>query len=182
MAIAKAYPALVKSITLASDRYSPIILAGVVSNDDKSTRVITHLPAVVEFHLPYKTTSGQATSLKIAIGDDVSVNCLLGLSFIQTAHLILDSHNNVVESRILDVEPFPITYKTPQRCPPNLVPKTSQGESKSLAILGEIDVAEKFIKNYIGKSSAEPAGTDANNNPPIGGSPICLTVSNITPI
>jgi hypothetical protein len=152
MAIAKAYPELVKSITLAAYRYPPIILSGVVSNDAKITRVVTHLPAVVEFHLPYKTMSGQPTSLQIAIGDDVSVNCLLGLSFIRTTHLVLDSHDNVIESYILNVEPFPIYYKKPQRCPPNLVSKTAGSESKSLAIMAQINQATELIKNYVGQA------------------------------
>jgi hypothetical protein len=168
MAIAKAYPELVKSITLAADRYSPIILSRVISNDAKTTRVVTHLPAIVEFHLPYKTTSGQPTSLQIAIGDDVSVNCLLGLSFMRTAHLVLDSHDNVVESCILDVEPFPIYYKNPQRCPPNLVSKTATSESKSLAIMAEIDQATEFIKNYVGQTdTAIDSAIEPQN--PIGG-------------
>jgi hypothetical protein len=120
----------------------------------------THLPAVAEFHLLYKNTSGQPTSLQIAIGDDVSVNCLLGLSFIRTAHLVIDSHNDVVKSRILDVEPFPIYYKNPQRYAPNLVSKHSKPESKSLAIMAEIDKATEFIKNYVGTAN-QPSIPDA---------------------
>jgi hypothetical protein len=60
MAIAKAYPELVKSITLAKDRYSPIVLNGVISKDDNDTlRYSTNLPAIVEFHLDYQTSTGQ---------------------------------------------------------------------------------------------------------------------------
>jgi hypothetical protein len=35
MAIAKAYPQLVKSITLAAHRYTPILVSGVVSDEEE---------------------------------------------------------------------------------------------------------------------------------------------------
>jgi hypothetical protein len=107
MAIAKAYPELVKSITLAKDRYSPIVPNGVISKDNNDIlRYSTNLPAVVKFHLDYQTASNQPVSIKFATGKDASVSCLLGMSFIKAAKLIIDSHNNVVESKLLECEPF----------------------------------------------------------------------------
>jgi hypothetical protein len=56
MPIAKAYPELVKSITLCNDRYSPIVLSGVINKDDRNAqKSCTNLPAIV----------GDATRLKV---------------------------------------------------------------------------------------------------------------------
>jgi hypothetical protein len=149
MSIAKAYPELVKSITLAKDRYSPIILSGVVSKDKtEATRFATNLPAVVEFHLPYLTHNGSPTSIKFAVGEDVSVNCLLGMSFISTARLIIDAHDNVVESKLLDTPPFEIDFRAPSRSAPNLVPRTASSSAKSLAVINQIDAALAFIADH----------------------------------
>jgi hypothetical protein len=153
MAIAKAYPELVKSITLAKDRYSPIILNGVISKDDNDTlRYSTNLPAVVEFHLDYQTASNQPVSIKFATGEDVSVNCLLGMSFIKAAKLIIDSHDNVVESKLLECEPFAIEYKQPMRSRPNLIQRNQPSAEKNLAVINAIDEACVFISTYAGSS------------------------------
>jgi hypothetical protein len=150
MAIAKAYPELVKSITLAKDRYSPIVLNGVISKDDKDTsRYSTNLPAIVEFHLNYQTSSNQPISIKFATGEDVSVNCLLGISFIKSAKLIIDAHDNVVESRLLECEPFPIEYKLPMRSLPNLVPRKQPSPEKNLTVINAIEEACAFISTYV---------------------------------
>jgi hypothetical protein len=149
MAIAKAYPQLVKSITLAADRYSPIILSGVVNDDEKQHNFSTTLPCVVEFHLPYITTSGSATSLKIACGKQVGINVLIGMSFMTAAKLIVDLNDNVVESKLLYCEPFPIIFKRPQKSLPNLVPITGNNAEKSLAIVTAIAQAEAFINDAL---------------------------------
>jgi hypothetical protein len=49
------------------------------------------------------------TSLKIVLGKQVSVNTILGMPMIQPAQLSLDLVNNVVESGVLDTEPFLVT-------------------------------------------------------------------------
>jgi hypothetical protein len=155
MPICKAYPELVKSITLAKDRYSPIVLSGVVTHDgSKQTQnFTTNLPAVVELHLPYLTENGQPTSLKLAVGDDVSVNILLGMSFIQNAKLVIDTNDNVVESKILDTPPFPIHYRPPMRSAPSILPPDQATENTTLlanysTIIDNIKTAEAFISNF----------------------------------
>ncbi len=149
MAIAKAYPELVKSITLANDRYSPIVLNGVISKDDNDTlRYSTNLPAIVEFHLDYQTSSNQPISIKFATGEDVSVNCLLGMSFIKAAKLIIDSNDNLVESKLMECEPFPIEYKHPMRSRPNLIQRNQASTEKNLIIINAIEQACAFISTY----------------------------------
>jgi hypothetical protein len=96
MAIAKAYPQLVKSIALAADRYAPILLSGVVSDEEEQHNFSTALPCVVEFHMPYMTNAGSPTSLKIACGKQVGVNALIGMSFMTAAKLVVDLEDNVI--------------------------------------------------------------------------------------
>jgi hypothetical protein len=165
MAIAKAYPQLVKSITLAADRYSPIILSGVVNDDEKQHNFSTTLPCVVEFHLPYMTTAGSPTSLKIACGKQVGINVLIGMSFMTAAKLILDLNDFVVESKLLDCEPFPVIFKRPQKSLPNLIPVTGNTAEKSLtSIVTAIKEAEAFIND---SPQAAPTST-ITDQPPSG--------------
>jgi hypothetical protein len=114
MAIAKAYPQRVKSITLAADRYAPILLSGVVSDEEERHNYSTALPCVVEFHMPYMTNAGSPTSLKVACGKQVGVNALIGMSFMTAAKLVVDLDDNIIESKLLSCDPFPIIYKRPQ--------------------------------------------------------------------
>ena len=62
------------------------------------------------FHLPYKTTQGEDTSLLIATGPNVSVNTILGLPFMQGTGMILDLVDNTAECKYLDCPPFPIDF------------------------------------------------------------------------
>jgi hypothetical protein len=145
MGITKAYPQLVKSITLSKNRYAPIALSGVVSDDETAHAYSTDLPCVVEFHMTYVTIGGAPTSLKIAIGKEVDVNVLIGMSFMTAAKLIVDLNDNVVESKLLSCKPFPIVYKRPQKSKPNLVPVTGNQSKKSLVVINAIEQAEAFI-------------------------------------
>jgi hypothetical protein len=166
MAIAKAYPELVKSITLAKDRYSPIVLNGVISKDDNDTlRYSTNLPAIVEFHLDYQTSSNQPISIKFATGEDVSVNCLLGMSFIKAAKLIIDSHDNVVESKLLECKPFDIEYKHPMRSRPNLIKRDQPSAVKNLTVIAAIDEACAIISSYVKKDPSIKETVKATTEP-----------------
>jgi hypothetical protein len=147
MAIAKAYPQLVKSVTLAGDRYSPIILSGIISDNKDKHNYSTTLPCVVEFHMPYLTSSGSPTSLKIACGKQVGMNALIGMSFMTAAKLVLDLNDNVIESKLLTCEPFPLVFKRPSKSMPNLVPITGNRSEKSLLVINAIEKAETFLNN-----------------------------------
>ena len=63
---------------------------------------------------------GHPTSFKVAIGDNVAVNTLLGMSMIRPAKFSLDLEDDVVDSGILNTAPFPVTYKQTNRSLPNL--------------------------------------------------------------
>ena len=80
----KKIPQLVSGITYCNNEYQPIQLAGIVEPDKNNNQVTKacKLKAVVEFFMPYKTEEGMKMTLKIAIGNNVAVNALIGMSFI----------------------------------------------------------------------------------------------------
>ncbi len=64
-----------------------------------------------QFHLPYLTCNGQATSILIATGPHVTVNTIVGLPFIQATCMIINLANNVADMPALDASPFPLEYR-----------------------------------------------------------------------
>jgi hypothetical protein len=167
MGIAEAYPQLVQSITLAEDRYSPIILSGVISNSENPSNYTTNLPCIVEFRLPYLTTSGSPTTLKIAVGKDVGVNCLIGMSFLKEAKMVIDLNDDVVQSGLLDTDPFPIIHKRPTRSMPNLIPNEGSID-KALPIMASIIQAKEYIHN----TQSTPAPFTGMTNLPASGNTV----------
>jgi hypothetical protein len=149
MAIAKAYPQLVKSITLATDRYAPILPSGIVSDEEEQHNFSTSLPCVVEFHMPYMTNAGSPTSLKVACSKQVGVNALIGMSFMTAAKLVVDLNDNIIKSKLLSCDPFPIIYKRPQRSMPNLVPIIGNRSKKCLEVINPIETEDAFINKAV---------------------------------
>ncbi len=68
------------------------------------------LSMAFQFHLPYFTRDGSATSFVIANGPQVSVNTVLGLLLITATGMIIDTVDNVVEAEHLNCSPFPIDF------------------------------------------------------------------------
>jgi hypothetical protein len=77
--LAKKYPHCVAKLYVPED-YNPIILSGIVQRGGES--VTKELIVGFQFHLPYLTCDGQATSILIATGPHVTVNTIVGLPFI----------------------------------------------------------------------------------------------------
>ncbi len=72
--------------------------------------VLNKLLLAFQFHLPYFTKDGSATSFVVATGPHVSMNTVLGLLLITTTGMILDFNDNVVQAKNLDCPPFPIDF------------------------------------------------------------------------
>jgi hypothetical protein len=106
-AAAKRYPQCVAKIFLPED-YSPIILSGIVQNNDCA--ITTDLAIAFQFHLPYLTKDGSTTSFIVATGPQVSVNTVLGLPLIITTGMIIYFVDKVVEAKRLDCPPFKIDF------------------------------------------------------------------------
>ena len=76
---------------------------------------------MVGFFISYETEEGVETILKITIGNDVSVNALIVLSFIQSAKIKMDFVDNVIESNVLNTDPIEIKFMKPGRHMPKNV-------------------------------------------------------------
>jgi hypothetical protein len=94
----------------APQDYAPIILSGVVQSHQQDA-VTTKLEVGFQFHIPYKTTAGEDSSLMIVTGPHVSVSTILGLPFMQGMGMILDLVDNLAECKYLDCPPFPIDFQ-----------------------------------------------------------------------
>jgi hypothetical protein len=93
----------------APQDYAPIIFSGIVqSHQDKAVTI--ELKVGFQFHIPYKTTDSDESSLMIATGPHVSVNTILGLPFMQGTGMILDLINNLAECKYLGCPLFPIDF------------------------------------------------------------------------
>jgi hypothetical protein len=119
--IAEKFPQVVKSLTYAAGKYSPLVLSGIVTDTEgKSTvKPTTTLPAIIEYWLPFRTKEGHRTMLKIALGHHVSVNTIIGMPMIKPAKLSLNLSDNVVKAGVLDTEPFPVIYRPTIRSAPD---------------------------------------------------------------
>ena len=167
MPIIKAYPELVKSITLAKDQYSPITLTGVVNSENgaQPTNLTCNLPAVIELCLPYSTRDGLPTSLKIAVGPHVAVNVTLGMSFMHAAKMVIDLNDDVIESKFLECSPFPITCKLPIVSEPNILPREEPTENPMLLTQRQIvDEASEFVNAYEVSATGEPSDFKATSD------------------
>ncbi len=107
-AVVKRHPHCIAKI-LAPANYAPIVLSGIVQNKDKA--VTTKLEAGFQFHLPYRTSGGNASSLLIATSPHILVNTIIGLAFIKVAGMILDYVDDVAECKHLDCPAFAIDYR-----------------------------------------------------------------------
>jgi hypothetical protein len=85
--IAERYPELVKSLTYTADKYSPLTLSGIVHGDKEKAKKQppATLPIVIEYWMPFLTKEGHKTTLKIALGCNVSVNTIIGMPMIRAA-------------------------------------------------------------------------------------------------
>lgn len=140
--IAEKFPQLVKSLVYCADKYAPLTLSGIVTENKDGTSNIkptATLPAVIEYWLPYKTRKGHRTTLKIALGKLVSVNTIMGMPMIGPAQLSLDLKDNVVESGVLDCEPFPVTYRPTSQSKPDFKHVNSDNTKLLLSEIATID-------------------------------------------
>ena len=115
LTLARKFPHIVKSLTWCKDDYSPLRLSGIVKDDATAQALSTSLPAVIEYHMPYKSKTGASTSFKVALGSQVAVNTIIGMSMIRAGKFSLDLEADVMDPGILDTAPFPLIFK-PASC------------------------------------------------------------------
>ena len=142
-ALAKAYPHTVASVHSPKD-YSPITLSGIVQQGGSS--VTTDLTVGFQFHLPYLTREGTPTSLVVATGPDVTVNAILGLPFITTTKMVIDTADQVAEMRAFDTPPFPLDFRRAMCAIPVIDEGTAAANAAMHAdVVAEIEAIEAHI-------------------------------------
>ena len=93
----------------APQDYASIVLSGIIQFHQHKA-VTTKLEVGFQFHLLYKTTDGEDSSLLVATGPNISVNTILDLPFMQGTGTILDLVDNLAECKYLDCPPFPTDF------------------------------------------------------------------------
>ncbi len=104
VSLAKRFPHCLAQIFAPQD-YAPIVLLGVIQSHEHKA-VTTKLGVGFQFHLPYKTTEGEDSSLLVPMGRNVSVDIILGMPFMQGTWVILDPVDNLAKCKHLDCLPF----------------------------------------------------------------------------
>jgi len=181
LGICEKYPALVSSIVYADKdtEYDPITLSGVVatdeqaqfSNEDQKKLSIT-LPEIETFHMPCRTVKeDQPTIFSVAIGNDVAVNLLIGMSFIRVSGMVINCNDGVAEFSTLNCAPSSLVYKSPQRGLPHSIPKEN-ADSNALhadsSVMMKIKETREFFST-VGKPKTEVTfqvtdGSDGSTN------------------
>jgi hypothetical protein len=67
------------------------------------------------------------------------------MSFMTAMKPVVDLNDNIIGSKLLSCDPFPIIYKRPQRSMPNLVPITGNRSETFLEVINTIETADAFI-------------------------------------
>jgi hypothetical protein len=101
------------------------------TNGKAAIKATALLPAVIEYWLPFCTKEGHRTTLKIALGQDISFNTIIGMPIIWPTKLSLHLINDVVDAGVLDMEPFPVIFRPTIRSKPDFSNVTAE-DSKLL--------------------------------------------------
>jgi hypothetical protein len=138
--LVKHFPLCLAKVYAPQD-HALIILSGVVQSHQHEA-VTNELEDGFQFHIPYKTTDGDESSLMIATGPHVSVNTIIGLPFMQGTGMILDLVNNLAECKYFNCPPFLIDFQ----CTSNHVPFMDKPSAK-VQLAGPNGVVICKIKN-----------------------------------
>jgi hypothetical protein len=95
----------------SQSNHSPITLSGIVQQGGAS--VTTELTVGFQFHMPYLTREGTATTLSIVTGPDATIDTILDLLFIQQTKMIIGASDQVPDLCALNAPPFDMTFGTP---------------------------------------------------------------------
>ena len=115
--LAQRYPSIVHLFEHFDDLnnpFEPARLSGAVRDVETFHPSDFHglLRAVITYTMPYTFSDGSPVLLKIALGDDVSVNTIVGWPFCSAVSGLIDCHSNTFLARNLETT-FPIHLRTP---------------------------------------------------------------------
>jgi len=113
-ALCKAFPHIVDSIIIAKpDGFAPICLSGIVK-EDGGEATTAELPVLYTLRMPYTLRLGGPVQLQVACGQSVSVNFLIGNTFLKRAVATLCYATHTLRCENLSSNrAFPLIYKAP---------------------------------------------------------------------
>ena len=172
-ALIEQYPEILKSATVAkADGYAPIVLSGVVRQDDSASVTTTQLPLLIEVYTPYMTVDGKTVSITIACGTGVAVNTLMGLTFMKGLRASLCFETNMMRTSALEISTggFDLHYRVPTLD----APPRDGNRPRIPDRLRSVQVNIARIQSTFGKGGSMPAPTlqrphelpDANGSGP----------------
>ena len=114
--ICEGYPNIVNQIfTCHEGKYVPIVLGGVVKQGD--TTITTELPVAVELKTNYfvgDPTAPKRLNVRIALGRDVTANCIIGIPLLKPLGGCIDLNDSVLQlPRLVGDNMFPLTFARP---------------------------------------------------------------------
>lgn len=123
LTICEGYPNIVHQIyTCHEGKYVPITLGGVVKQGDAT--VTTELPVALELKTPYfvgDPSAPRRLHVTIAIGPDVTANCIIGIPLLKPLGGCIDFSDNVLQlPRLIGTTNFPLSYERPEVKVPSL--------------------------------------------------------------
>ena len=108
--ISKKFPECIRTVyTSKTKKYSSISMPGIVGGDEEGKYVTADITVVFKFYFPYATKSSQSLTFIIGTGPNISLNGIVGLPWSKKVRAIFDAMDLVIEYKLLDVAPFPLT-------------------------------------------------------------------------
>eukprot|EP00957_Ditylum_brightwellii_P107818 8224801-Ditylum_brightwellii.AAC.1 len=100
-----------------------------------------------------KTKSWNQTSIKIAIGDKVTVNTIIGMSVIKAAKWSLDLEDEVIDPGIFRTESFKVYFKPIKQMVPHFGHDDSETKVLTSKQMVTADVVEQCINEVFNTST-----------------------------
>ena len=112
--LVRAFPHICAEIIVAKDSgYRPIRLSGIIAEDSDGVTT-ADLPVLFKLYMPYMMTNGNETYLHVACGTCVSVNFLIGITFLKGAKATLSFDSNSLNCPNFEGgHHFPVDYRVP---------------------------------------------------------------------
>eukprot|EP00978_Attheya_sp_CCMP212_P032070 scaffold123558_cov36-Attheya_sp.AAC.1 len=120
--------------------------------------------------MPYQSKAGNATSIKFALGKHVGVNSIVGNSTIRSAKMSMDVVDKVIDSGVLDTEPFEITYRRTNKRLPNFATIDESGSNAFLTtsdqvVLANLAICDEIFQDAHVEANHTDAPVEANPYP-----------------
>ena len=140
-ALCKAFPHIVDSIIIAkADGFAPICLSGIVKEDERE-EITSELLVLYTLRMPYTLRLGGPVQLQVACGQSVSVNFLIGNTFLKRAVATLCYATHTLRCENLSSNrAFPLIYKAPTLSIPDVARVQGANLARDAEVVKNLDL------------------------------------------